>query len=167
MEGIRAVHEAITAGRPARELHGCLDRFPARIGEDHPVEPGRIVQQPLGQDAGQRRNVHLHKVGKIAREDARQRVAKAGMVAADAEHAPAAQQIEVTRARAVKQVLTGAAAKAEIVADGTQHAYHRLVHMARMQCVALRLAFREQRGDVAAGLHNIPVWLRLEADCHR
>src|ERR1700674_4478118 len=70
------------------------------------------------------------------------------MIAADREHAPTAQEIEVAVAVLVEQVLTAPGTEADIEADGFQHADHLSIEMARMQRVALVFPLGEQRRGV-------------------
>src|SRR5260370_41806876 len=70
------------------------------------------------------------------------------MIAADREHAPPAQQVEVAFAVLVEQVLTASGTEADVEADGLEHAHHLPVEMARMQRGALRFPLGEQRRGV-------------------
>ena len=126
-----------------------------------------MSKQPLRQDAGQWRYVHLNQIRKIRGKNAGQSVAKLWMIPADAEYAPAAQQIEVADPRAVKQILAGSAAEAHIVADGLQHAHHHFVHVARVQCIALRFPLRKHRHDIETRFHGVPWQIPVQATGHR
>ena len=86
-----AVHDARPPGGAAGELDRGLDAFRAGIGKKHLVQIGNVFQQPLGQHAGQRRDVELHEVGQIAVEHALQRLAQRRMIAADRKNAKTAQ----------------------------------------------------------------------------
>ena len=102
-------------GRPVAaraNFDGSLDGLRARIREEHLVEIGHAAKQPLGEHAGERGNVHLHEIGQIAVEDALERIAHDGMVAADREDAKAAEQIEIPIAVPIVQILSTAAAEA-------------------------------------------------------
>ena len=66
MERVAAIHDIGAAGRGAGELDRGLDRFGAGIGEEHLVEMGHEREQPLGEHAGERRNIHLHQIGQSA-----------------------------------------------------------------------------------------------------
>ena len=70
------------------------------------------------------------------------------MIAADAEHAPAGEQVEVAVALAVEEILPLPRAEADVVADRLQHPHHLLVHVRGVQRVALRLALGENGPDV-------------------
>ena len=65
MKGVRAIDDAGPAGRAARELDRRLDAFGAGIGEKHLVQIWHMLEQPFGQHAGQRRDIHLHQIGQI------------------------------------------------------------------------------------------------------
>ena len=84
VKGVIAIDDAGPAGRGARELDRGLDRLGAGIGEKHLVEMRHEREQPLGQQAGERRDVHLHQIGQIGVEHALQRRADRRMVAAEA-----------------------------------------------------------------------------------
>jgi hypothetical protein len=75
-------------------------------------------------------------------------LAKCRMVSADAEYAKTAQQVEITSTRTVEQILALAAAKADVISDGAQHANHHLVQVAGVKSVALGFSLRKQRRDV-------------------
>ena len=83
--------DARPAGRAPRELDCGLYRLRAGIGEEHLVQIWHIFQQPLGQHAGERRDVELHEIRKIAVKHAFQRVAQRRMVAADRKNAKSAE----------------------------------------------------------------------------
>ena len=91
VKGVCAIDDAGPAGRAARELDRGLDRLGAGIGEEHLVEIRHIFQQPLGEHAGERRDVELHEIGQIGVEHAFQRLAQRRMVAADRKNAKSAQ----------------------------------------------------------------------------
>src|SRR5260221_7239460 len=94
------------SGRCYREFDRRLDRFRAGIREEYLVEVGHAREQPLGQNAGERRHVHLHKIGKLRVENAFQRLAERRMIASDREDAKAAQQVEIASAVAIVEILT-------------------------------------------------------------
>ena len=148
VEGVAAIDDAGTARGAARELDRRLDRLGAGIGEKHLVQIWHMFQQPLGQNAGERRHVDLHEIGQIGVEHALQRLAQRRMVAADRKHAEAAQQVEILVAGAVVEVLALALLEPDVIADGLQHADDLLVQMARMHGAALCLALREHLGNV-------------------
>ena len=148
VEGVAAIHDAAAPGRGARELDRRLDRLRAGIGEEHLVEMRHEREQPLGQNAGERRDVHLHEIRQVGVEHALQRRANRRMIAADREHAEAAQQVEIAVALAVVEVLAASLAKADIIADRPQHPDHLLVEAAAMQAEALGFVALEQRRNV-------------------
>src|SRR5262249_6161992 len=119
------------------------------------VEIGNARNEPFGQYAGERRHVHLDEVGQFRLEDALQGLAYDRMVAADREDAEPAEQVEIARAGAVVEILTGAAAEADVVADGPEHSYHLLVEKPAMHRPALVLARGEQAGHLIVGRHPI------------
>src|ERR1700680_183138 len=97
------------------------------------------------------------------------------MIAADREHAPSAQEIEVALAVLVEQVLTPPGTEANIEADGLEHADHLRIEMARMQGVALGFPLGEQRRGVqghaillaAAGHHRRPTRIKARTGQRR
>ena len=91
MKRMRAVDDAGTSGRAARELDRGLDRLRAGIGEKHLVQIGHVFEQALGQDAGKRRDVELDEIGQVAVEHALQGRAQRRMVAANRKNAETAQ----------------------------------------------------------------------------
>ena len=91
VKGVVAVDDARASGRAARELDRGLDRFGAGIGEKHLVQIWHMLQQTLGQYAGERRDVELHEIGQVGVEHALQRLAQRRMVAANRKNAKTAQ----------------------------------------------------------------------------
>ncbi len=77
------------------------------------------------------------------------------MVAANAEDAPAAQQVEIAGPGAVEEIGPLAAHEAGVVADGLEHADHRAVHVAGVEGEALGFAFGVEGGNVEAGVGAI------------
>src|SRR5262249_54378130 len=105
---------------------------------------GNISQQPLGEHAGERRDIELNEIGQIGIEHALQRVAQRRMVAPDREHAETAEEIKIACAVAIVEILPLPLLEADIVADGLEHPNKLLVQVTRMQGAALRLAIREK-----------------------
>ena len=70
------------------------------------------------------------------------------VIAADGEHAPAADEIEIARAGGVPEMRALAAHEARVEADGLQHPHHLMVEMAGVQVVAVGFASVEQRAHV-------------------
>jgi hypothetical protein len=91
VEGVGAVHDAWPAGRAAGELDRGLDRLRAGIGEEHLVQIRHIFEQPLGQHAGERRDIELHEIRKFAVKHAFQRGAQRGVVAPNRKNAKSAE----------------------------------------------------------------------------
>ena len=83
--------DAGTAGRAARELDRGLDGFGAGIGKEHLVQIWDMFQQAFRQHTGERGDVKLHQIGKIAVEDAFQRLTQRRMIAANRKNAKSAQ----------------------------------------------------------------------------
>ena len=148
VESVAAIDDAGTAGRGARELDRRLDRLRAGIREEHLVEMRHVREQPLGQNAGERRDIHLHEIGQVGIERAFQRRADRRVVAADREDAEAAQQIEIALAIPIVEVLPASLAKPHIISDGPQHPDHLLIETARVQAKAFRFVGVEQGCDV-------------------
>ena len=107
-----------------------------------------MLEQPLRQDTGQRRDIELHQVGQVGVEHALQCLAHHRMVAAEREYAKAAEQVEIARAITVVEVLTGALLEADVVADGFEDADELLVEMPGVHRTALRFARREHLGEI-------------------
>ena len=70
------------------------------------------------------------------------------MIAPDGEDAPAAQEVEVSLAVPVVEVLSACPPVCLVEADGLEHPDHLLVEMARMQGIALRLTVSEKVRDL-------------------
>ena len=103
--GMVAIDDAVAAGGGAGKFQRRLDRLRSGIGEKHLVEMRHIAQQTLGQNAGQCRDVHLDEVGKVAVENLLEGVTDDRMVAAEREHAPATEQVEILPVVAVVKIL--------------------------------------------------------------
>ena len=148
MEGMAAIGDAAAPGGGAGELDRRLDCLGAGIGEEHLVEMRHQREQPLGQDAGERRDVHLHEIRQVGVEHALQRGANRRVVAADREHAEPAQQVEISVVVAIVEVLAASLAKAYVISDRLENADHLLVEAALVQAEALGFMALEQRSDV-------------------
>src|SRR5215470_15955859 len=144
MECMVAVNDPVAAGRGSRKLDGGLDRFGPRICEEHLIEIRHVREQPLGEDAGQGRDIHLYEVGQFGIEDALQRVTQRRMIAPYAEYPEAAQQIEIASALAIVEILPRATTPADIVADRAEDLHHLLIEMANMHRIAVTLMPREE-----------------------
>ena len=148
MIGVTHVEDARPAGGAARKLDRGLDAFGAGVREERLVEIRHVGEQPLGEDARERRDVHLHEVRKIAVQHAFQRVTQHRMVAADREHTEAGQQVEIALVLAVVEVLALAALEADVETDGLEHPDELLVQVAGMQRPALGFAFLDHPRQV-------------------
>ena len=147
-------------GRSTRELDRGFDCLGSGIGKENLVEIGRLCEQSFRKHAGQRRDIHLDKVGQFRVQHALERGAQRRMVPADAEHPEAAEQVEIPRAGPVIKILAGAAAEAHVVADGPQHPDHLLIQVAAVQVEpAGLLRFKNGRNVVV-------VWFQHRSSCY-
>ena len=155
MKGVLAGQDFRAAGRRAGELDRRFHRLGAGIGKEHLVQIGRFRQQPLRQNARQSRNIHLHEVRQFGVENAFQGGPQGRMIAADAEHAETAQQIEIARPGPVIEILADAAPKADVVADGPQHPDHLLIQEAVMKLETTTFVlFKNSRNVVVFGFEH-------------
>ncbi|MGY4486762.1 hypothetical protein ACVWWR_005953 [Bradyrhizobium sp. LM3.2] len=138
-----AIDDAGPAGGAASELDRGFDAFGAGIGEERLVEIGHVLQKPLGEHAGEHRDVELDEVGQVGIEHALERLAHDRMIAPDRKHAKAGQKVEIARAVSVVEVLPLPLLEADVIADGLEHPNELLVHMPIMQGAALGLTVRE------------------------
>ncbi len=99
--------------------------------------------QALGQNAGQRRQIELHEIGKIAVQNALEGVLDSRMIAAKREDTEAAQEIEVTITVTVEEILSLPALKTDIVANGLEDPDELFIEVSRMQSVPLELTIRK------------------------
>ena len=150
MERMAAIGDACAPGRGANEFDRGLNAFGAGIGEERLFKMRHAREQALGQHACQRRNIHLHKVGKFAVENLAQRVVHAGIIASDGEHAQPAQEVKIFGALAIPQILPLTAHEAGIIADGLEHPHHLLVHV--RVCRAYRSASCSANKDLMSTL---------------
>ncbi len=143
-----AVDDSGPPGGAAGKLDCGLDRLGAGVGKKYLVEIRRELQQPLCQHAGERRDVELDQIGQIGVEHTLEGFAQCRMIAPDGEHAVSAQEIEIFVALAVEQILSGAAAEADIISNRPQHPDHLLVEMARMRLIAVGFILRVEVRNV-------------------
>ena len=127
MESVLAIDDPRAAGGRASELDRRLDRFRSRIQEQCFVEIRHMRQQPLGENARERRYIHLNEIGKFAIENALQRLAQRRVITTNGEDAKAAQQVEIASALSIVEILPLAATKPDIVADRLEDPNHLLV----------------------------------------
>ena len=151
MIAVGAIDDAGTAGGAAGELDRRFDAFGAGIGEERLVEIGDVFQQPLGEHAGEHRDVELDEIGQVGIEHALERLAHDRMIAPDREHAKAGQQVEIARPLAIVEILPLPLLEADIVADGLENPNELLVQIPIMQGAALGLTVREQ-------LRHVWIW---------
>ena len=85
----------------------------------------------------------MHQIGQIAGKHLAQRFTQQRMIAADAEHAPSAEEIKITGAGAIEKILALTSAKSDVEAKRLQYANHHFVQMLRVQRIALRFALRQ------------------------
>src|SRR6266702_2304236 len=143
MIAVGAIDDARAAGGAARELDCRLDAFSAGIGKEHLVEIGNVFQKPLGEHAGQHRDVELDQIGQLGIEHAFQRLAHHRMIAPDRKHTKTGQKVEIARIVAIVEVLPLPFLEADIVADGLENPDELLVQVPIMQGAALGLTVRE------------------------
>ena len=146
--GVAHIQNAGAAGRAAREFDGGLDALRPRIGEERLLQIGHELHQLFGQQARQHRHVHLHEIRKVAVQNAGQRLAQGRVIAADREHAEAAQQIEIFLVLPVIEILPLAAAEADVEADRLQDADELFVQIAAVQCPSLGFPVRNHLRQV-------------------
>src|SRR5215469_5367268 len=132
-----AIDDAGPARRGARKLYGGFDRFGTRIREADLVEIGRQREESFGQNAGQRRDIHLDQVGQFAVEDSLERLADDRMIAADREDTEPAQQVEVLRSTPIIEIGPLTSAEVDVVANRSEYPHHLLIEMAGVHRVAV------------------------------
>ncbi len=148
MERVTAIDDAGPAGRGARELDRGLDQLRAGVCKEHLVEMRNEREQPLGQNSGKRRDIHLHEVRQVGIERALERRANRRVVAAERKDTKSAQQIEIALVLAIIEVLPASLAKSYIIADRPQHTDHLLIETARMQAKSLSFVGFEEGSDI-------------------
>ena len=77
-------------------LIGALDRLGARVGEEHPLDPGmRPGDELLGQHAREQGTVHLHQVGQVGIERVVERLDDGRMAPPEGEDAEPREEVEI------------------------------------------------------------------------
>ena len=142
------------AGRGPGKFDSRFNGFGPGIGKEYLVEMRHECQQALGQNTGKCRHAHLHKVGQLAVKHGIEGFANRRVITPNAEHAPAAQQIEILLAVLVVQILPDTTLIPLVEADSLEHMHHLFVEMARMQLIALDLPLGDELLDVKA--HSPP-----------
>src|SRR3954469_1620937 len=148
---VAAIDDPGPAGRRARELDRSLDRFRAGVREEYFFKMRHEREQPLGEQARKRRDIHLNQIGQIGVEHALERSAYCRMIAPDREHAIAAQQINIPLTLAIVEVLSLSLAKADVIPDGPEHPHHLLVEPTGVEIEALGFVGGEQGRDIECG----------------
>ena len=144
VERVVAVDDPAPPGGVPGELQRRLDRLGAAVAEVHPVQPGRLGQQPLGQQAGQQRGVELDQVGEFRVEHLVQRLPHHRVVPPDPEHAEPGQEVGVPVAVGVIQIGALGPLVRPVEADGVQRPRQLGVQVPVGQGVALPVPGREQ-----------------------
>ena len=151
VEAALAEQHARPAGGHARELERRLDRLRPRVREHGGVDPLRHPrEQILGEQAGGERDAQLREVGRPRRERLRERVAYVRVVAAEREHAVAAEQVEVTIAARVDQLGALGRHPAAVEVERAQHPAELRVEVPVVQRELLPAPLVEQAGEVRA-----------------
>jgi hypothetical protein len=148
VERIGAVDDPAAAGRKARELERGLDRLRPAVAEVDPIEVWRLREQPLGEDAGQRRRVKLGEVGELGVDHVMHGPLDHRVVAPQREHAEAGQHVEVVVALVVVKVGALGPRIDLVEADRVQHLRQLRVHVPRLQLVPLRAARCQQSAEI-------------------
>ena len=148
VEGVVAVDDAAAPGGVPGELQRGLDRLGAAVAEEHPVQAGRLGQQPLREQARQRPAVELGPVGQLGVERVVQRLADHRVVAARGEHAEAGQEIGVLVALGVVQVRALGPLVDLVEADRVQHLGLLRVQVPAVQLISVAAMGREQGREV-------------------
>ena len=103
---------------------------------DNRAGAGRgVVCQLLRDQAGQQRAIHAHQVRHVARQHLFEDRANAGMIAAQREHAPAGQKIQIAMAIGIEEPFALAANIAFVEADGADHPDEGRIQMAFVQFI--------------------------------
>jgi hypothetical protein len=158
VKGVVAVQDAAAAGSVTGELQRGLDRFGAAVAEEHPVQAGRLGQQLLGQEPGQRVAVELGPVGQLGVQRVVQRLAYHRVVAPGGEHPEAGQEVGVRVAVGVVQVRALGPGVDLVEADRVQHLGLLRVQVRAAELVSVRLMGREEglQVEVHGPLSRIP-----------
>ena len=134
VERVVAVQDASAPGRVPGELQRGLHRLGAAVAEEHPVQAGRLGEEFLREQPGQRAAVELGPVGQLGVQRLVQRLADHRVVAARREHAEAGQEIGVLVAVGVVQVRALGPLVDLVEADRVQH-----LRLLRVQVPAVEL----------------------------
>ena len=132
VEAVLGRDDARPLRRGAAELDRRLDRLGAGVREEDAVDRGgQPLDERLREPRGDRRDAELHRVRRLRLQVLDQRRLDARVVAADREHAEAAEQVEVLGAVRVGEVRAVRARPALVEADRPQHADELRVDRAR------------------------------------
>ena len=125
------VEDALAARCGARDLDRRLDRLGAAVrGHDRRHARGRAPDQLLGEHPAQERHAELRQVAGAGGEHRLDRRDRLGMVAADREHAVAAEEVQVALAVRIDQVGAVAADPHLVEAERAHDAPHLRVQIA-------------------------------------
>ena len=148
VEAMPGIDDAALAGGVAGELERRLDRFGAAAAEEHPLEPGRLGQQSLREQALDRLAVELRPGREVHLERVSQRLLDHRVRPAGREHPEPRQEVRVSVALGVVEVRTLAAHVVLVEADGVQRPRQLRVEVASGELVALSGAAGQQAGQI-------------------
>ena len=146
VEAVVGGEDARASGRGAPELDRRLDRLAAGAREQAALDPAAgEPDQLLGEQAGKERRPHREHPRRLELERLDERGADPRVVAADAVHPEAAEQVEVARPVGVVEVRALGARPRAVEADRPQDPHELRVDRARPEVEILAAPRVEQR----------------------
>ena len=148
VESVDGIEDPPAPGRVARELQRRLDGLGAAVAEEHPVKAGRLGQQPLREQPGDRLAVELCPRGEVHVQGVVQRLADHRVAAARREHAEPGEEVGVGVALGVVEVGALAPLVVLVETDRVQRAGQLRVEVPAVQVIPLTTHRREFRVEV-------------------
>jgi hypothetical protein len=148
VEGVLAMDDPTSTGCRAAELDRRLGRLGAGVAEERFTQPRHAREQLLGEEAREQRGVELDEASELATQHLLERPDHGRVVAAEREHAKAAQKVEIALPPGVEQIGALRTDVVDVEPEHSQNPQGLGVEMLLEQSELFRPALGDQRPQI-------------------